>query len=864
MMKKRVLSIMLITSFIFTAFPKIELTEVKASNLIDLGDYVQIGRYNDEAIIWRCVDIDENGPLMLADRILTIKPFDVSGTHKYLDATLQPDNNNYRTNYGSNLWETSNIRSWLNSTATAGSVSWLDECPPTQSAVYNGLNDYATEKGFMADGNFTSTERNAIKSVIQKSILNGIDASKLKVGGTSTHAFNSDIATIVQNNDNAYYQNVTDKMFLLDVKQINKVYQNSYILGANYYIGKPTQKAIDYSEYKNSELRTNNYWGNWIRTPFANSDNPYYVRFVSNIGTVSYCDANKGELGTRPAFYIDLLSLSFTSGNGLEASPFIVDNGEPPTPTPVSSTPTPIPLTPTPVPPTPTPTSPTPTPEATQLPGNSGLFSISNMSGNPGGEVTVTISLINNYNPKIISIFGYLEYDQNKLELVRKDEYDPVLNKIVPDVLQVKKGNAFYSTVKPIINPDGVRGDKYIVSMYASASQRVLVTTAIPTVRTLYTVTFRIISDALPGNIPIKWTVASLVNEDYESQVSRCNSIVDSSINVTMSTLTPTPTPTPVPPTPTLAPTTPSPLPDRTMDFTISKNMDVVKSGDILTLTVGTKDWIGVVNGISGLMIKLGFDKNYFEYIDTSITQESEISIETDAFTVSTQNQGIIAILYMDGNGQSPIPIECDLFNIRFRVKSVAQTGNHGFTLYGDNEVTDGQLPNYNIVAVSFPDIGNVYITNTVPKIPNDLMVLSKTYSSVNLLWTPVEDASGYNIYCGAAKVNSLPVYSSNYTVSDLLCNNDYSFSVKGTNTVGESSASTVINITTNPLIKGDIDGDVNISIIDLVKIKQHLLRISILGTVPTTAGDLNNDGGVTISDLLAMLKHLLGIELIS
>jgi len=254
-MKRRLKSIILTLAMIITMVPVTQATTVKATATINVGDYIQMGKYYDGPILWRCVDIDANGPLMLADRILTIKPYDASGTHKYLDGTTQADSDSSRTSYGSDLWETSNMRSWLNSTATAGNVVWLDGCPPTQDKVSDGCNDYAGEKGFLADGNFSAGDRSAMKSVNQKSLLNSMDATKLSVGGNEPYSFDYNISTVVQNYDTAYYQNVADKMFLLDVKQVNMVYQNSSALGTNYYLGKPTQKAVDNSEYKYSGLK---------------------------------------------------------------------------------------------------------------------------------------------------------------------------------------------------------------------------------------------------------------------------------------------------------------------------------------------------------------------------------------------------------------------------------------------------------------------------------------------------------------------------------------------------------------------------------------------------------------------------------
>ena len=32
---------------------------------VQLGDYIRLGSYDGESILWRCVSVDENGPLML-------------------------------------------------------------------------------------------------------------------------------------------------------------------------------------------------------------------------------------------------------------------------------------------------------------------------------------------------------------------------------------------------------------------------------------------------------------------------------------------------------------------------------------------------------------------------------------------------------------------------------------------------------------------------------------------------------------------------------------------------------------------------------------------------------------------------------
>ena len=60
-------------------------------------------------------------------------------------------------------------------------------------------------------------------------------------------------------------------------------------------------------------------------------------------------------------------------------------------------------------------------------------------------------------------------------------------------------------------------------------------------------------------------------------------------------------------------------------------------------------------------------------------------------------------------------------------------------------------------------------------------------------------------------------------------------------------------------VIYGDINGDGNITIIDLLRIQKHLLKTIKLSGAYLTAGDVSKDGAVTILDLLRVQKHLLG-----
>ncbi|WFD09600.1 hypothetical protein [Tepidibacter hydrothermalis] len=68
---------------------------------LKIGDYIQFGKYNDELILWRIINIDPDGnPLLFSDRIISLKAFDADGN--YHDDEIRVDD-------GSNYWRDSNI-----------------------------------------------------------------------------------------------------------------------------------------------------------------------------------------------------------------------------------------------------------------------------------------------------------------------------------------------------------------------------------------------------------------------------------------------------------------------------------------------------------------------------------------------------------------------------------------------------------------------------------------------------------------------------------------------------------------------------------------------------------------------------------
>ena len=65
-------------------------------------------------------------------------------------------------------------------------------------------------------------------------------------------------------------------------------------------------------------------------------------------------------------------------------------------------------------------------------------------------------------------------------------------------------------------------------------------------------------------------------------------------------------------------------------------------------------------------------------------------------------------------------------------------------------------------------------------------------------------------------------------------------------------------------LIYGDINGDGNIDLVDMLYQKRHILKISTLSGVQLLSGDINKKGGIDLVDMLYIKRHILGIGSIS
>ena len=302
---------------------------VYADDEIYIGTYIQLGRYNDEPIIWRCIDVDdENGILMLSDKILCYKPYDVGEKGEYNEFGFLIDKTKHRE-IGDGFWEESNIRAWLNAKETGGNIIWPSGSPPS-SVWGNGGNNltYENEDGFISPGNFTESELDVIKSVSQWQILtaknkdlstNGIkqvfETNALYYGNGQSDGYNAQYPDVeaLSHIEGAMYR-LADTIFLPDVRQIYKLWSNFGTVEAF-----PTEKAFNDAASYSTEFE-------------ERKANRYCLRTQSGSG-IKYVYGEKGydahlaacAYGIRPAFYLNEKNMQILSGSGIESDPYCVD-----------------------------------------------------------------------------------------------------------------------------------------------------------------------------------------------------------------------------------------------------------------------------------------------------------------------------------------------------------------------------------------------------------------------------------------------------------------------------------------------------------------------------------------------------------
>lgn len=107
------------------------------------NDYIYLGKFNGENILWKVISVDENGnPLLLSERAVCFMPFNAGKT----------------VTAGSSDWKNSTIRNWLNSCEIK---SFEFDCNPENKIKGNKI---IVKGGFLCTDNFTASELSVLKS----------------------------------------------------------------------------------------------------------------------------------------------------------------------------------------------------------------------------------------------------------------------------------------------------------------------------------------------------------------------------------------------------------------------------------------------------------------------------------------------------------------------------------------------------------------------------------------------------------------------------------------------------------------------------------------------------------------------------
>lgn len=257
---------------------------------LNLGDSVTLGTYNGQDIVWRVLHFSEDGKnaVLVSDQILMMKAFDgaESGIFNFdgdisyssvrgeelTDPAIQ-----YRVR-GNSDWESSNLRTWLNSAQE--NVEYSDQ-PPVAQAMCEGKNAYNAEPGFLSG--FTAEEQKLLAETELRTETNAL--------------YDVDSVT------------TRDKVFLLSMEELGWFGEANVNLYA-----VPTDKAVELDGTNSYDILSLTYdtaeffW--WLRDPVEDYASRCYVVANGYNGMLydEYVAAAEG-IGVRPAICVDVEAL---------------------------------------------------------------------------------------------------------------------------------------------------------------------------------------------------------------------------------------------------------------------------------------------------------------------------------------------------------------------------------------------------------------------------------------------------------------------------------------------------------------------------------------------------------------------------
>jgi hypothetical protein len=215
-------------------------------------------------------------------------------------------------NHGRNYWQTSNLREWLNSAEET--VNYTCNSPSRERL---GNNAYDSEPGFLSE--FTPEEQNAITVTEHRVFIAQCDVS-VKDGGTqrlSWGDYPSPLVTfschrILSIWQNYYYQNVKDKVYILNVYELYNFVQKR---------GNTIEKGVTNAARQKYNYYNNNI-GYWLASAL-NSCNGDWISIVSGKTLTSV--SGTGICSPQGVVPVINLKPDYILSNGKQAKDLSID-----------------------------------------------------------------------------------------------------------------------------------------------------------------------------------------------------------------------------------------------------------------------------------------------------------------------------------------------------------------------------------------------------------------------------------------------------------------------------------------------------------------------------------------------------------
>lgn len=276
-----------------------------------IGDSFEMGKYNGEPIIWQVAEIrKDKSMLVIARDIISLKSFDAAESGKWNQlpdgTTFEHDKESEYTPEqlaaakGSNDWENSNIRAWLNSDDTK--VQYQGSAPDG-AGFYDERVRYYKEEGFLKS--FTEQELSYIQKTKIPVFANTLNTKKAESGSKSITVENGLFQNLPDFSEQ-YQYDVTDRVFLLSLEEAKKYLYDSSELKPE---SKVTSQALEQDQTKEySSMITSQYEGYYAmltRTPQPSTADKIMCVFSKDYISNEYYKTYAGTVaGIRPAMVV--------------------------------------------------------------------------------------------------------------------------------------------------------------------------------------------------------------------------------------------------------------------------------------------------------------------------------------------------------------------------------------------------------------------------------------------------------------------------------------------------------------------------------------------------------------------------------